>query len=132
MYKQWQADKLVDQLCAKDGGVKVYETVRLPANRFSEFDEIFVPEKMATTVSEFFYTSETQWIIPEDVKFNGLDLRRVNDKLFRVRDGKLLGESIGYSRRGGDIVLLPMHPSHYKCSFKYGIKDVNQNVFIKK
>jgi hypothetical protein len=35
----WQADNLVDELCAKDGGVKVYETVILPKERFNEWGQ---------------------------------------------------------------------------------------------
>jgi len=32
---QWIADAQVDELCTKDGGIKVYETVTLPKERFS-------------------------------------------------------------------------------------------------
>lgn len=130
MFKKWQADKLVDQLCAKDGGIIIYETVKLPADRFSKFGEIYVPKRGATLTREYYYTSDTQWIIPEAIKFGNLDLRRVNIKLYRAIDGKLLAESIGYSRRGGEVYFLPSHPSHYNCSFKYGIKNVSKSVFI--
>lgn len=30
-------DAQVKELCAKDGGIKVYETVKLPADRFNQW-----------------------------------------------------------------------------------------------
>ena len=30
-------DQQVKELCAKDGGIKVYETVKLPADRFDQW-----------------------------------------------------------------------------------------------
>ena len=128
-FNKWQADKLVDELCAKDGGIRVYETVKLLPERFNEFGEILVPlKKDAKSTDEFFFTSETQWIIPEGAQVRDLDLRRYNDRLFRARDGKLLAEGIGYSRRGGDAAG-PWHPSHHECSTQSDIKYVNQKTF---
>lgn len=129
---KWQADKLVDGLCAKDGGIKVYETVKLSPERFSEFGEILIPlKKDAKSTDEYFFTSETTWIIPEGNQVRDLDLRRDHDKLFRAQDGRLLAESVGYSRRGGDPAS-PAHPSYYACPQHAGVKYMNQKVFIHK
>ena len=38
-YRKAQMDKEVDRLCAVDGGIKVYETVKLPADQFNEWGE---------------------------------------------------------------------------------------------
>lgn len=130
MFNKWQADKQVDELCAKDGGIKVYETVKLPAKRFGEFGEIYVPEKKyAKPTDEYYYTSETLWIIPEGTQVRDIALWRHDDKLFRTKDGKLLAEGIGYARRGGDAAG-PWHPSGYLCPTQSDIKYVNQKTFI--
>ena len=33
-------DQQVKELCAKDGGVKVYETVKMPAEKFNQWGQI--------------------------------------------------------------------------------------------
>ena len=35
-------DREVKRLCAIDGGIKVYETVKLPAERFDQYGQIFI------------------------------------------------------------------------------------------
>lgn len=130
-FNKWRADKLVDELCAKDGGIKVYERVKLPAARFSEFGEIYVPpQKSALPIDEYFYTSETQWIIPEGTQVRDIALWRYHDKLFRAEDSKLLAEGVGYARRGGDAAG-PWHPSGYSCHGQSDIKYVSQKTFIR-
>lgn len=133
-FNKWRADRLVDELCAKDGGIKVYETVTPPAERFSKFGEIYVPLlKDAKLTDEFYYVGETQWIVGDGKKNIGdLDLYRYHDKLFRASDKKLLAEGIGYTRRGGDPIG-PWHPSSYTCPPLSGasIKHVNQRVFVR-
>ncbi|MBL1278601.1 MAG: hypothetical protein COB30_021205 [Ectothiorhodospiraceae bacterium] len=136
-FNKWQADKMVDGLCAKDAGIKVYEIVKLPAekfsesNRYSKISGVYVPsQKYAKSTDEYYYTSETQWIIPDGPQIGDLDLRRYHTKLYRVKDGKLLAEGVGYSRRGGDAVG-PWHPSSYGCVRAPGTKNMNQQVFIR-
>lgn len=38
--EKWLLDRQVRELCAKDGNVKVYETVRLPAEKFNSYGQI--------------------------------------------------------------------------------------------
>lgn len=129
-FNKWRADRLVDELCAKDGGIKVYETVTLSKDRFSKFNEIYVSQKKDwKSPEEYYSTSETTWIIPEGRKFGELDMWRYHDRLFRASDNKILAEGIGYSRRGGDAIGR-VHPSHYTCSISADIKYVNQKTFI--
>lgn len=130
-FNKWRADKKVDELCAKEGGIEIYGTVKLPAEKFTEFGEIYVPQKkQAKSSDEYFYTTETTWIIPEGTQVRDLTLWRDHYKLFRAIDGKLLAESIVYARRGGDAAG-PWHPSHYACPAQAGGKRVNQRVFIR-
>lgn len=129
-FNKWRADRFVDELCAKDGGIKVYEAVRLPEERFDKFGEIYVPSlKEAKPMDEFYYVSETQWIKKSDDVF-ALVMWRNHDRLFRAAENKLLGEAIGYSRRGGDPIS-PLHISSYACPIDADIKFVKQKVFVK-
>lgn len=131
-YRKWKADKLVDELCAKDGGIKVYETVMLSTESFDNFGEVFVPAKRnIKQSSEYYYSTETNWIIPESNTIGGMDLYTSHYTLFRVKDGKLLAEGVGYARRGGDPIG-PWHPSSYGCSSQYDIKYINKKTFINK
>lgn len=103
-------DWKVDRLCAKDGGIKVYETVELPAEIFDKWGNYDVPSKREMEVTdEYYYERETVYF-----KQGNPDLYKSHYKVFRRSDGKLLGEKIRYARRGGDLPG-PWHPSSYSC-----------------
>lgn len=92
-------DRQVRALCAKDGEVRVYESVTLPAKRFDKWGNVEIQEKRySKPTDEFFSDLEIHY------------LREVNPKLIRYHyrvvrrsDGKVLGESIRYVRSGGDL-----------------------------
>lgn len=103
-------DDEVRRLCAIDGGVKVYETVDMPAGSFLKHGAFRISSaKDAKTTDQFYFESETTFI-----KRGDPDLRRDHTKIIRRSDGKVLGESIYYARRGGDIPG-PWHPSSFGC-----------------
>lgn len=120
-------DEQVRELCAKDGGIKVYETVTLPRERFDKYGEVPIPEKrLAKPSAEYFYV----WDI-HNIKSGSPSLKRNHFKLFRRSDEKLMGEGIGYVRSGGDLPG-PWHESAFHCPdpSDYSIKFVAQRVFI--
>jgi hypothetical protein len=118
-----EADARIQALCDKDGGEKVYETIRLPARQFdkwgvprgkswngddskSELD----PDYYVSTWSEFLQRGDTLKGEVEIVKH----ITRVR----RSSDRKLLAEAISYGRSGGDsylALLLGGHPSGRLC-----------------
>ncbi len=92
-------DRQVQEMCAKDGGVRVYETVKLPAEKFDQWGNVGVPNKRYTKPSDSYYS-----------EFEDHYFRRGNPSLLRIRtwivrksDGKVLGESIRYTRARGDL-----------------------------
>lgn len=61
-----QLDDEVKRLCAIDGGIKVYETVKLPAERFDKYGQIRVPAKwLGKPEDEYYSESSTNYLIRE-------------------------------------------------------------------
>ena len=120
-YQQWQADRLVDKLCAKDGGVKVYEKVTLPESMFNKYgnpDIPFIGQAKPDRIKKIglYLKLESKDIVGNhnSSAINRLAVWRSVTYLYRYEDGKLLGEAISYARSGGDPVG-PWHPSSYGC-----------------
>jgi hypothetical protein len=118
-------DREVKRLCAIDGGIRVYETVKLPVERFTQYDFISLPYKeIANSEDKYFYESSTTSLIrgnPELVKYHYA--------VYRQFDGKLLGEIINYSRRGGGIPG-PWHMPAFRCPKETDV-NLNKKIFIK-
>jgi hypothetical protein len=119
-------DDEVRRLCAIDGGIKVYETVMLPAEKFNEWGQVNfrIPLKRAEKPdSEYFYEWKTDYY-----QRGNPSLYRNHFRLFRAHDNALLGEAIGYVRQGGDIYG-PWHDSSFGCPSDADITILKQRVF---
>lgn len=120
-------DDEVRRLCAIDGGVRVYETVILPAERFNKYGAVLIPSREKVKVGdEYFYDWEIQYI-----KNGNPQLWKSHHRFIRIIDGKLLGESISYTRRGGDIPG-PWHASSFTCPEPVEYPSLEQTIFKKK
>jgi hypothetical protein len=103
-------DREVNRLCAIDGGIKVYETVKLPAEKFDQHGRIRIPYKeIVKSEDEYYYESSRHYLIK-----GSPEMWRSNYRIYRNLDKKLLGEAIVYIRRGGDIPG-PWHESSFMC-----------------
>ena len=103
-------DEEVRRLCALDGGVKVYEQVALTKDLLDNDGRPRIPhEKEAKATDPYFYRWRTEYI-----RKGNPEMRRDHFTVIRRSDGKILGESISYARRGGDLPG-PWHPSSYRC-----------------
>ncbi len=118
------ADKEMQALCAKDGGMKVYETVTLPASEFSRYGQPLDrywsnqsdPENKLGP--DYRYVYELSFLKRGDTLKGEVQTRRSTTKVIRRSDGKLLGESVEYGRSGGDSYLYLIfggHPSASSC-----------------
>jgi len=126
-YRKAKADAIVNELCVKDGGIKVYETVKLPASRFDQYGNVRVPSfKYKKADDEFYYKTENTWIVRGAGDPNDLVIWRGRYELYRSSDQTKLAESTYYARRGGDPPS-PAHPSSYQCPEDVGVE---KNVFI--
>lgn len=135
-FNRWRADKLVDELCAKDSGIKVYESVTLPKERFNRWGQFEVSYKeFIKPTDEYYMEGKTLYYKKNGVldtaeprQDRHLEIRRYHDQVYRKTDNKLLGESISYSRVGGDAIG-PWHISSYHCPANAGNTFLAQQVF---
>lgn len=121
-FNRWRADKLVDELCAKDGGIKVYETVTLPKERFDVRGQFYVSVRQDMKPTDEYYTEwDNQYYkmdgtldLEKPHRDKYLEITQSHNQVYRKLDNKLLGESISYWRSGGDAIG-PWHMSSYDC-----------------
>ena len=127
--KKFYWDAKVRELCAKDGGVKVHETVVLPPEMFNRWGQ---PNFYRPTQGE--NALGLEYIFKWDLKYlqkGNPSLQRSHTQVFRRFDNKLLGEAIDYSRGGGDLPG-PWQPSSFTCPDGVGHIILLTNIFVKK
>lgn len=110
-------DAQVREMCAKDGGVKVYEVAKLPPASFNQWHQpnFYRPDQGENALgSEYVFIKDRTYL-----QHDNPDVWRTHFQVIRRSDGKMLAESIGYSRRGGDTPG-PWHPSSFGCPHEYG------------
>ena len=120
-------DEEVRRLCAKDGGVKVYETVKFTPKLLDRAGRIWIPLiEDAKESDEYYYVSEMVYLKEGDP-----DMYRISHKIIRRSDNKVLGEFVSYARRGGDILSPPFHPSSFSCRDINGLSNFENLIFLK-
>lgn len=105
-------DRQVREMCAKDGGVKVYETVILPAEQFDKLKRrnfVFFSKALADPADEYYGETDDHYFLQGNP-----NLVRMQYRIIRRSDGKVLGESVRYGRGGGDLPG-PWHGSSFTC-----------------
>ena len=126
------------ELCKKDGGVKIYETVKLPAEMFDQFGQpkfeknnvLKMPKNMQAhrLGSSYTYIIETTVLKEGDPWKNQGYLSKDQFRIQRNVDKKIMAEEIQYYRSGGDR-WYPGHPSASSCPL--GAGNITEKVFIK-
>lgn len=109
-------DRQVRELCAKDGGVKVYETVELPRKRFDKYGNYHIPAcGFAKPEDEYCFESKDHYYLRGNpVSTGSPDFYQSILQVIRQSDGKILGEASRFTRRGGGLPG-PWHPSSFSC-----------------
>jgi hypothetical protein len=127
-YFKAKADAYVDELCAKDGGIRIFQKVKLPAERFDESGQVRVPSASYRKPGDlFYYTTSTARLRGGTNSANDLVIWRDVHELYRAEDGTKLAEAVVYVRRGGDA-LSWAHPSSHVCPQRTGLSSA---AFIK-
>jgi len=126
---QMSLDAEVKRLCAIDGGIKIYQTVTLTADRFNRFGQInFYRATQGENAlgPEYRLQEEHHYYRKGDPQ-----LVRHHYRIVRRLDGGLLGETIVYGRGGGDVPG-PWHGSSFTCPTyaEAGVVALLQKVFL--
>ena len=132
--EKWQLDRQMAELCKKDAGVRVYETVKLPPEMFDQNGDPFPGwrgrELRDRLGDDYEYLFDVEYLVEGDpVKGEGR-LSRYHRKIIRRSDKKLMGESITYGRSGGDLIAFP-HPTSKLCPERQSSDDAIHQVFLK-
>lgn len=132
--EKFALDRQMEELCKKDGGVKVYETVTLPPEMFDRWGDPFPgwrerkPEDRLG--AEYRYVMEIVDIKRGDAFKGEGELRRFQTRIYRRSDNKLMGEAISYGRSGGDFIAFA-HPTSKSCPTLQSESDVIRTVFLR-
>lgn len=104
------------ELCKKDGGVKIYERVKLPPEMYNEFGSLKTPKYIKrgndyiSQIADIYELStEVQVIKDGDLQKGEGVLDRQHRKLINVKNNRLLAEGVFYGRVGGDRWSPGMH-----------------------
>lgn len=119
-------DAQVRELCAKDGGIKVYEAVKLPPEKFDKWGMVkpYDPTQGENALgSEYFFGRDTHYF-----RRGNPEIWRTHIQIVRRVDNKMLGEATRYSRRGGDLPG-PWHESSFACPVEAGQEALIQSIF---
>ncbi len=134
--ERWRLDQQMDVLCKQDGGIKVYETVTLPASEFGPRGEPMFKQRVPGAPREdilgpgYRYGSSREILVGDAQPKQGAgQLVRLHWTIHRRSDNKLLGEQTAYRRSGGDLFTFGFQPSNATCPRVE--RHVSQLVFIK-
>ncbi|GBU15759.1 hypothetical protein AwPolaro_11370 [Polaromonas sp.] len=133
-------DRQMEALCKQDAGVKIFETVRVPATAFDTAERLIIGPfqtldgglSRRVVLNAYFIDSKTDTLKGRNSSSPGLmpkgRLSRYQTTIRRAADNKVLGEDVSYGRTGGDFTL--NHPSQNHCP-KPRSPYIVQSIFIK-
>ena len=135
--ERWALDNQMEELCAKDGGVKVYEKVTLPASDFSNVGQPLARyAQIARSDADYYgpdykYVNKREILVGKNARPEHGEgvLAREYSAVYRRSDDKLLGESVLYSRGGGDFFTFGFQPSGNVCPLRG--PDLARSIFVK-
>jgi hypothetical protein len=131
--ERYALDRQMEELCKKDGGIKVYEKVTLPAQ---EYEALWKFVRTQADSSDYYgpdyrYAMSQKILVGKDANPGRGQGRLVrwHQQLYRSSDQRILGESVFYARGGGDFFTFGLQPSIKNCPV--GMPDLAQSIFIK-
>lgn len=132
--EKFALDQQMEELCKKDGGVKVFETVTLPSEMFDQWGDPFPGwrgRKLEDRLGpDYRFVVETEYLKQGNPQKGEGRLDRTVTRVLRRSDGRLLGEAISYGRSGGDFIAFA-HPTSKSCpSYTSDEEWVIKSVFL--
>lgn len=119
-------DTKVKEMCEKDGGVTVYERIQLSREEYKRLGGI---EGSIPLPNEDRSTSDNPYfrrVIDTKIREANPEVMRSETLVVRRSDGKLLGRSVRYWRRGGDAPTGLGHESSIICPER---ADLTKQIF---
>lgn len=122
--ERWALDRQMGELCKKDGGIKVYETVKLPATDFNNLGQPLAQYATKAGPIEDQLGPEYRFIERREVVAGRKNadpthgegrVLRIHQSVVRRSDSSLLGEAVWYERGGGDGFTFGFQPSSDYC-----------------
>ena len=114
--EKYALDRQMEELCKKDGGVKIYETVELPAEMFDELGNLKAKKYVRKNddyivqIADVYENSSESTEIKKGDPLKGEGrLTRIHSTVVRTSDKKLLAEMVEYNRAGGDLFVIGHH-----------------------
>ena len=134
--ERWVLDRQMEELCKKDGGIKVYKKVRDPKMEFNNGAPFYRHTSPNWPQDEYYgpdykYVVTREILVGKDAKPERGEgrLDREYSVLYRRADNKLLGEAIRYARGGGDFFTFGFQPSGRSCPSPHD--DLASSIFVK-
>lgn len=123
-------DAQVKEMCAKDGGVTVYERIDIDETDYQKFGGsggvIPVPDERSKTKGYPYFSKSVRQEINSNPK-----VARLETEIVRRSDNKVLGRVINYLRIGGDFPTGIQHDTSFSCKDISGMRlDVERQVFV--
>ncbi len=126
-------DMEMEKLCKKDGGIKIYEQVKLPKEMFSRygnpnfFNTVNRSENVIKVSGNGY---ESMWE-SQYLRRGSPSLRKDVFSVVRQSDGKLLGTLTSYARHGGDVLPRLGPDSAKRCPKDLAQTDLWRSIFKK-
>jgi len=121
-------DREVDRLCAIDGGVHIYEVVRLPKSDFGPDGTVFPQYRHLPSNNGRFSSAYVVRRADKVLVRGNPAMQRINTLIVRVSDDKVLGEVVIYRRSGGDMPG-PAAASRHSCPEDGPALDLEGQIF---
>jgi len=97
--EQERVDAQMQELCNKDGGMKIYEKVVLPKEEFTVYGDVKFFRAYNTSGGGYRFVS-----LQERLRTSKPTLTKKTYKVIREADNKVLGIYVSYQRIGGAIM----------------------------
>jgi len=99
-------DAEATRLCSIDGGIKIYETVTLPSEKFNQYGQPQIPISRDDIGFGYFSRGMQDHIAGQlsQQGGDGAGLKKHTSQIVRSADGKVMGESRVYGRHGGGLL----------------------------
>ena len=121
-------DAKLEELCAKDGGVRVYEQVFVTQNELDRMklggEFVTISPRALAQPNSIVFSDDTITVLHE----SNPRVWRSEESIRRRSDGKLVAIIVRYSRVGGDPPS-PSHPSQFGCPDDRKIFAQRENIF---